>query len=249
MKRFWLITKGMFLIHIRNRVTLFWNMVFPVFLLVVYALIFSSTEVGGVNYLTWMVPGVIVLNILAFGLMGSSTMLVNMRENGVLLRLHATPVPAAVLIGAYLIVNVLIASLQAAAILLTAALFLNYPLDLEGLIKAIPMIVAAIVVSVALGQIVSGIAPKAGVAVALGQILYFSQMFITDMVMPVEMMPDWIQQAARYLPGYAFTQLIRPPLLLGEWGSATGLNLLLVSGYALAGAAAAALLFRWAPRS
>jgi ABC-2 type transport system permease protein len=239
----------MFLIHIRNRITLFWNMVFPLFMLVVYTLIFSSAEMGGSTYMNWLMPGVIVLNILAYGLMSSSTMLVIMRENGVLLRLHATPVPAAVLIGAYLIVNVLFALIQSACILLAASLLFDYQLGLGGLLKAFPMIVAAVVVSVALGQIVSGVAVKAGVAVALGQILYFSQMFITDMVFPVENLPAWLQQAARYLPGYAITQLVRPPLMLGEWSAAAGPNLLLVAGYTLAGAALAALLFRWAPRS
>ena len=51
----------MFLVHVRNRITLFWNMLFPVFLLVVYGLFFGSSEVEGVNYMNWALPGVIVL--------------------------------------------------------------------------------------------------------------------------------------------------------------------------------------------
>lgn len=249
MKRFLILTKAMFLIHIRNRITLFWNMFFPVFLMVIYAVIFGGNDVQGINYMNWVLPGVIVLNILAFGLMSSSSMMVNMREDGVLRRLQATPVPALVLIGAYLIVNVLIALIQAGAILLTASLFFGFEPTLQGILMALPMIVAAIVVSVALGQIVSGVAVKAGVALALGQILYFSQMFITDMVMPIEQMPGWVQSVARYLPGYAITQIVRPPLMSAEWGAALLPNLLLVAAYALAGALLAALLFRWAPRS
>lgn len=249
MQRFWILTKAMFLIHIRNRITLFWNMVFPVFLLVIYALIFGSVEVNGVNYMDWMLPGVIVLNVLAFGLMSSSTMLVNMRETGVLQRMQATPVPAGALLSSYLLVNVVIGMLQAVLILLTAVLFFDFNPTLAGVLKAIPMIIAALLVSVALGQIVSGVAPKAGVAVALGQILYFSQMFISDMVMPVERMPAWIQSLARYLPGYAIIQLVRPPLLLGEWGNVVGANLLLIGGYTLVAGLLAALLFRWAPRN
>jgi len=74
-------------------------------------------------------------------------------------------------------------------------------------------------------------------------------MFIADMVMPVDRMPEWLQSVARFLPGFAITQLVRPPLLLGEWGSAVGANLLLVAGYTLAAGLLAAFLFRWAPRS
>jgi ABC-2 type transport system permease protein len=249
MKRFWMLTKAMFLVHIRNRITLFWNIVFPVFLLVIYALVFSSNEVSGVNYMTWVLPGVIVLNILSYGLMSSSTMLVSMRENAVLRRIQATPVSAGEVVGAYLVVNVLVALLQTTTILITAILFFDYPINLQGLLMALPMIIAAILVSVALGQIVSGVAPKAGVAVALGQLLYFSQMFISDMIMPVSNMPVWLQHIARYLPGYVITQLVRPPMLLGEWSTALLPNLMLLVVYALAAGALAALLFRWAPRS
>lgn len=249
MRRFWILTKAMFFVHLRNRITLFWNMFFPVFLLVVYGLIFGSSEVQGINYMNWALPGVIVLNILAFGLMSSSSMLVNMREQGVLRRLQATPVPALHLVSAYALVNVAIAVIQTAAIILAAVLFFNYTPTALGLLRATPMIIAAIFTSVALGQIVSGVAPKAGVALALGQILYFSQMFLSDMVLPVDNLPGWLQQVASYLPGYAITQLVRPPLLSGEWSSGLGPQLLLVAGYMLAGGLLSALFFRWAPRS
>lgn len=249
MKRFWILTKAMFLVYIRNRITLFWNMVFPIFMLVIYGLIFESAKIGEMSYLTWMIPGVVVLNILAYGLLSSSSMLVNMRENGVLLRLATTPVPAQELVGAFLIINILISLLQAMLIILTAAIFFNYSLDLPGLLKGLPMILLAIVTSVAMGQIISGVANKAGTAVALGQLFYFSQMFLTDMVIPVALMPEWLQEAARFLPGYTITQLVRTPLLSGELSGEVGLNLLLSSGYAAASATIAALLFRWAPRS
>ncbi len=249
MTRFLILTKAMFQIHIRNRIVMFWNMVFPVFLMVIYALIFGSSTVGTLSYMVWVLPGVLVLNILAFGLMSSSSMLVNLREQGVLRRLQATPVPAVEIIGSYLVVNVVIAAIQAGLILTTAVLFFGIELSLASLVRALPMILAAILVSVALGMIVSGVAPKAGVALAVGQILYFSQMFIADMVMPIDRMPEWLQSAARFLPGYAITQLVRAPLVLGEWDPAMVQNLLLIAAYALLAGVLAAALFRWAPRS
>lgn len=249
MLRFFILTKAMFLIHIRNRITMFWNMVFPVFLMVIYALIFGDSTVGTLSYMTWVLPGVIVLNILAFGLMSSSSMMVNLRENRVLRRLQATPVPAWEIIGAYLIVNVVIAAIQAGLVLITAVLFFGFELSFIALVRAMPMILAAILVSVALGMIISGLAPKAGVALAVGQILYFSQMFITDMVMPIDRMPEWVQSVAHYLPGYAITQLVRAALVLGEWDPALVPNLLVVAGYTALAALLAAVFFRWAPRS
>jgi len=91
MKRFLVLTKAMTLMHLRNRSTLFWNLAFPVFLLVIYSQIFGAMDVGGTDFMTWVVPGVVVFNILAFGLLSSGTLMVNMRENGVLRRLQASP--------------------------------------------------------------------------------------------------------------------------------------------------------------
>ncbi len=112
MKRFLILTKSLLLSYVRDPQTLFWNLVFPVFLLVIYRVIFGSSSVGGVDYMTWVVPGVIVLNILSFGLVGSSAFMTQMRENGVLRRLQATPVPPLKLFGAYMVVNVLMCLAQ-----------------------------------------------------------------------------------------------------------------------------------------
>jgi ABC-2 type transport system permease protein len=249
MRRFFILTKALLLMHMRNRTTLFWNLAFPVFLLVIYSQIFGAMDVGGINFMAWVVPGVVVFNILAFGLLSSGTLMVNMREKGVLRRLQASPIPAGQLVGSYLLVNVLIALLQSTIILVFAALVFRTPLTLGGALRALPMIVFGILAFVALGQVISGVAATAGVAVAIGQILNFSQMFITDMIMPMDMMPEWIQKVAPYLPAYATVQLVRPPLVEGSFSPDLWSNLLLMVAYTVVAGLAAARLFRWAPQA
>jgi ABC-2 type transport system permease protein len=249
MKRFFALTKAMTLMHLRNRSTLFWNLAFPVFLLVIYSQIFGQMDVGDQNFMTWVVPGVVVFNILAFGLLSSGTMMVNMREKGILRRLQASPIPAGQLVGSYLLVNVLIALLQSTIIVVFAALVFGTPLTLGGALWALPMILFGILAFVALGQVISGVAVTAGVAVAVGQILNFSQMFITDMIMPMDFMPEWIQKVAPYLPAYAVVQLVRPPLVDGSLSPDLWQNLLVVTVYTVVGGLVAARLFRWAPRT
>jgi ABC-type polysaccharide/polyol phosphate export permease len=73
-------------------------------------------------------------------------------------------------------------------------------------------------------------------------------MFITDMIMPIEMMPEWLQKVAPYLPAYAVVQLVRPPLVTGRFGPELLPNLLVAGLYALVAGLLAALLFRWAPK-
>ena len=249
MKRFLVLTKALLLMHLRNRSTLFWNLAFPVFLQVIYSQIFGAMDVGGTDFMTWVLPGVVVFNILTFGLLSSGTLMVNMREKGVLRRLQASPIPAGQLVGSYLLVNVSIALLQSTIILVFAALVFRTPLTLGGALWALPMIVFGILAFVALGQVISGLAATAGVAVAIGQILNFSQMFITDMIMPMDMMPEWIQKVAPYLPAYATVQLVRPPLVHGSLSPDLWTNLLVMVAYTAMAGLVAAWLFRWAPKA
>jgi ABC-2 type transport system permease protein len=249
MKRFFVLTRAMTFMHLRNRSTLFWNLVFPVFLLLIYSQIFGAMDVGGTGFMTWVVPGVVVFNILAYGLLSSGTLMVNMREQGVLRRLQASPIPAGQLVGSYLLVNVLIALLQSAIIVVFAALVFRTPLTLGGTLWALPMILLGILTFVAMGQTISGVATTAGMAVAIGQILNFSQMFITDMIMPMDFMPGWIQKLAPYLPAYAMVQLVRPPLVEGRLGPELWPNLLVMAAYTLVAGLLAARLFRWAPKA
>ncbi|MBP7694114.1 MAG: ABC transporter permease [Anaerolineales bacterium] len=247
MRRFLILTKAILLVHLRERAQLFWNFAFPIFLLVIYAAVFGGDDLA--SFMAWMVPGIIATNILAFGLISSSSLITEMRTKGVLRRLQASPVPAAHLLGAYLTVNVLSSLIQILLILAVSTVVYGLRIPLVNLALAAPWVVAAVLVSVIIGQAVSSLVGSAGAAVAVGQVLYFGQMFITDLIMPIEFMPQWIQQVGPWLPGYAIAQLVRPPLLDGTLSPALGSSLLLAAAYALAAGLLAARFFKWEARS
>jgi ABC-2 type transport system permease protein len=74
-------------------------------------------------------------------------------------------------------------------------------------------------------------------------------MFITDMIMPMDFMPEWIQKVAPYLPAYATVQLVRPPLVDGSLSPDLWPNLLVMAAYTILAGLVAARLFRWAPKA
>ena len=242
MRRFLIFTKAMFLIHLRNREVLFWNFAFPIFLMLIYGLIMA-------DYIAWLTPGVIVLNALSFGLVASAAVLVEMREKGILRRLRATPLPASQLLGAYLIVNLLLGLGQGAVIMLSAAVLYRVPFGLAGILLGVPMIVAGALTFLALGQIVSGVAPKAGAAAAMGMTIYFGLMFISDMIFPISQLPEWLQKAVPYLPSYIVAQLVRSPLIEGVLDPQWLAHLGGLAIYAIAATVIASRVFRWDPRS
>jgi ABC-2 type transport system permease protein len=249
MKRFALLTKALVLSTLREPQTLFWNLLFPVFWLVIYKMVFGRFLDGQPNGGGWILAGLIVLNLLSFGLIGSSAQMVEMRDKGVLRRLKATPLPAWQMFVAYLVNNVLVCLAQIAVLIAAGVMIAGARLTLAGLLQALPMILAGIVAFTALGQVISSLAPKMGLALAIGQIAYFGQMFVTDLIMPLEAMPESVRKVAVYLPGYLVGDLVRAPLLGNGWSSATGGDLLLLLAYTLAAGLVAARFFRWEPRA
>ena len=249
MKRLLILTKAMFLMHMRNRVTLFWNLLFPIFVLIIYRLVFADSIVSDYDYMTWVLPGILVFNLLSYGLIGSSAYMINMREKGVLRRLLASPLPTMQLMTSYLLVNVFICLLQSMLIILFSVVFFNVSITIPGLARALPMLIIGVFTCVALGGMISGLSPNAGVAMAAGQILNFSQMFISDLVIPIQFLPDWLQKAAAYLPGYAIVQLVRPTLTADLFSPELWLNLLVVAVYLCISGFIAVRFFRWSPTS
>ncbi len=255
MHRFIAFTKALALIHLRNRTILFWNLFFPLLMLVLYGTVFSGEAFGGgmaaygVNYIDWVLPGVLVINALAFGLITSSSMMLSMREMCLLRRFQATPMPSGQLVGAYFLVNVTIVLMQSLIIIAAAVLLFDATITAVGLLLALPMVLVGILTFVAIGQVVSGLAPTSGVAVMGGQLLYFALLFVTDMMLPLAVLPDWLQRVAVYLPSYAVVQLVRPPLMEGIMPPDLGLHLTVAAVYAVAAGLVAARLFRWSPRA
>lgn len=242
MKRFLILTKAMTLMHLRNGYVLFWNFAFPILLMLIYGAIMSQ-------YMDYMTPGVIVLNALSFGLVGSSTMMLEMREKSVLRRLQATPLPAGHLVGSYLLVNIVISILQSTLIILVGVLLYKIPVSAASLLLAYPMILAGLLAFMALGGIISGVVTKSGAATAVGMTVYFSLMFISDMIFPLDMLPAWLQSIVPYLPAYPVSQLVRSAMLDASLDPQWMSQFLLLAAYGIVATLIAAKLFRWEPKT
>lgn len=249
MKRFLILTQSLTLAYMREPMVVFWNLVFPLFLLVIYRFVFGEMDVGGDDFMQWVVPGVVVLNVLSFGILGSTSFILQMRTAGVLRRLQATPTPTATLFGAFMTVNVLMCLAQTAAVIVFAAAVFGWTTSLHGLLLSLPMILLSVVVAVALGQCISSLSPRFSVALAVGQLIYFVQMFIAGLVIPMEMMPGWLQEVARLLPAYAIGDLVRSPLLDGGLSAEAMRNAALAVAYGLMAGFIATRFFRWESRA
>jgi ABC-2 type transport system permease protein len=247
MRRLIVITQSLLLINLRHPAVLFWNFAFPVGLLVLNSLIWGRQDLDQGATAAWLTAGVIVLNIMAGAFMGDAGWLVQMRDQGILQRIQATPLPAAVLVLAYTAVRLMLVLLQAGLITAVAALALGAQFAPGGLLWAAALALVGTLAFVLLGQAIAAVAPSVGAATMIGQVIYFPLMFISDLFIPISQMPAWMADLARWTPAFMLVDLMRPalvgvPALQPGWVNLLGLALFGAAGLLIAGR-----WFRWEP--
>lgn len=248
MRRFWILFRSLLTIQLRNTSTLFWSFAFPIGVILLYGAIWGGQEVNGVRGIEWLMVGVIVLNVMSSGFMGDSAWLTDSRERGILQRIRATPLPSLDLITGYVLTRLVIVLLQTVAIAGVSMLVYGARLPLEGVLPALLFIVFGGLVFIVLGQTIAAAAPSMGACVAIGQALFFPLMFISNLFMPLEIMPFWVALIAIWTPAFMLVDSIRPLLMPTEAVQQLWVNLLGLAIYLAAGVALCSRFFGWAPR-
>lgn len=248
MRRLMILTRSLLRIQLRNRAALFWNFAFPIGLIALYGSIWGNQEYGGAGAITWLAVGVVVLNIMSGSFIADAAWLTTVREQGILMRVRATPLPNGVLVTAYALVRMLLVLLQAAAILAVAWLGFGASFSAVGIMAALGLGAFGAAVFIALGQAIAAIAPTGGAAAAIGQTIYFPLMFVSNLFVPVDSLPQWIVGISRWTPAYMLVDLMRPAMVTVPATQPVWLNLAGLAIYGAVGLALASWLFRWEPR-
>jgi ABC-2 type transport system permease protein len=249
MRRFVVLFRLLLLMNLRDKSTLFWSFAFPIGLIILYGIIWGTQTYGPFHTVAWLMVGVVVLNIMSSGFIGDAAWLTTLRERGFLVRVRATPLSNVELIAAYVLVRVALGLLQSALIIAVGMLLFAAPLTWEGLGGAMLLTILGIIVFIALGQAIAAVAPTPSASVALGQVIYFPLMFLSNLFVPITLLPTWLADLARWNPAYMLVDLLRPTLVPIAATQATWVNLLGLALYGLLGIVLAARFFRWTPQN
>jgi ABC-2 type transport system permease protein len=241
MKRFLILTRANLLMNIRNRTAFFWNLAFPIGLIVLYGLIWPQA-------IAWLTAGVVVLNLMSSGLLGDSAQLTSLRELGVLRRVRATPLPAWQMIASYVIARLALVLVQSAAIVATAVLLYGASFTVGGLVAALLLALVGGLVFLLLGQVIASVAPTNAAAGAISQAIYFPLMFVSNLFLPIEQLPAWLAGIIRWTPATMLVDMVRPVLLPVPAAQPAWVNAVGLAVYGLAALVVAARLFQWEPR-
>ena len=179
------------------------SLVLPTFTLVVLyaipALRETSPELGGYRVVDLYVPTLIAMTLAILGVNTMPLRLSGYRERGVLRRLSTTPVHPANVLAGQLIVNVAAAALSVAVLALVGSVAFGIPGPRHPLAFLVAFGLGTCAV-LAVGMLVSAVAPtsRAGQAIALP--LFFAVMFLSGVYFPRWLLPEVVQRVGEYTP-------------------------------------------------
>lgn len=211
-----------------------------------HTLQFEKREVSGrqIRYVDWVLPGVLAMNIMFSSLFGVGFVIVRYRKNGVLKRLHATPLSAMQFLSAQVISRILIV-LTTSTIIYTGA---HFSLDLLMLGSYVNLFIIGALGAIALislGLLMSTRTDSEELASGMLNASTWPMLFLSDVFFSLDDAPVYMQQLAQCLPLTHLVQAARDIMI-------NGADLAAVSDHALAlllmtvvFLSLASVLFRW----
>ena len=234
-------------LFLREPAAFFFTLVFPAGLLYLFGLMFGNDPDPEFNpnfgFLDVETPAFMALVIASIAFMGIPTAVAAMREQGVLRRLRATPLPSLSYILADLIVNYGMGLFG--AVLLVAVGKVAFELNFSG---SWPLLFVAFsagaLAAYATGYLIAALSPTARVAQTLGMVLYFPNLFLSGATFPRDVFPDTIKLLSDLMPMTHMVNLFQA-IWFGKPWSEYGVTLTITVGFAIGGVVLAVKLFRW----
>jgi ABC-2 type transport system permease protein len=164
----------------------------------------TTNSVSGRAYeaVDFILPGQLSFALLGTAVFGISYSFVTLRKTLVLKRMAATSSPRWVILGAKVLANVVIATLQAGVIIAVGYFFFDFTL-VNGWITVFQMLLLSVfglLVFLSFGLLVSSVARNEEAASPLANIITLPQFILSGSFFSVDVFPDWLRNIAELLP-------------------------------------------------
>lgn len=231
----------------RNPQSAFFTFLFPVVIIAIFGALFSggqpSSYFYGLSPLQYYVPTIAAVSVLGSCYSQLAIVLSIRRQDGILKRVRATPLPAwAYFLG--LLAHCIMVSVVDVTLIVGVGRVYGVPLPTHWLAIAAALVGGAASFC-ALGVGVASLIRNAEAAPAVVQLAAFPLVFISGTYVPIH--SAVLNRVAGWLPVRPFNEA-----LLGSFARHAGLdwsNLGVLLAWGAAGAVVAVARFRWSPRS
>lgn len=203
-----------------------------------------GVKAAGLDYLDFLVPGIVALSIMQTAIFGVAGTLVTYKEKGVLRRLRATPLPMRSFMGANVLTRILISLAQMAVVLAVGILLFHVTVN-GSLLAVCAVSVIGSATFVSLGFTIAAVSKDTEVAQALMNVVQMPMMFLSGIFFPMTNAPAWIQPVVKLMPLTYLADALRAVIIdgAGLWAVRWDLVVLVAAGAAFV--LVARRYFRW----
>src|SRR5215471_16927467 len=230
----------------RNPQSAIFTFVFPVLFVTIMGALFSSvgrsSYFGGLSALQYYVPTIAALCVLGSCYGQLAVALAARRQNGILKRVRATPLPAWAYFAG-LLAHCVLVSLADIALIVGVGRLYGVPLPSQWPAIALTLVLGA-ACFFALGVAVASLISNAEAAPAVAQLVLFPLLFLSGTYLPIH--SQMLNRVAGWLPVRPFNEALTGPV--SRHAGADWRHLAVLAAWGVIGAAVAIRRFRWNPR-
>jgi ABC-2 type transport system permease protein len=239
----------------RNPQSRFFTVLLPVIFLLIFVAVFGNhtTPIGGgvrIKTSTYYVPGIVALGIISASFVNLVITITAQREQSVLKRRRATPVPAWVLIAGRAVTSIVVSA--AIVIVLIGLGRIAFGVRVPTTTIA-GIAIATVVGSISfccLGYALCSFIRSADAAQPIVQALILPLYFISGVFVPDHTIPSWLRHVADVFPVRHLAQALLTAFNPATSGAGiAGKHLLVLAAWGAAGLIVALRRFSWVPRA
>ena len=199
-----------------------------------------------VEYIDWLLPGILGMNAMFGCLFGVGYVIVRYRKNGFLKRLHATPLKAFEFITAQLASRLILVMFLTISVFIGADYFLDIRVD-GSFVDLFLMTVLGVMSMIALGLLIAARISSEELAGSLLNLVTWPMMMISGVWFSLEGTPQAVQLLAKIFPLTHMLEGLRAIMFDGANLAGAWENVLVLLLMTLAFLSAGAMMFKWKP--
>jgi ABC-2 type transport system permease protein len=234
----------------RSHELAFFTFLFPVLIFVLLGSVYGSDRIKSehnVKGSAYLLAGILGYGIASTAFAGLAIILVLRRENGILKRLRATPLPPATYLTSLIGSTVIVYAIEAAALIVLGRVMFGVRFPDQWLSLVLALVLGTLTFA-ALGIALAGYIRSGDGASAVVNAVYLPASFLSGSFWTPHAYPRFLEVIADILPLTYFIRLMRDVVLLhgtiwSNWQPAA-----VVAGWGIGGLILAVRSFRWSPR-
>ena len=202
-----------------------------------------ATKTQDSRYIDYLVPSILAMSLMQLGLYSAVTV-ATQRENKLLRRLGATPLPRATLVAAQVAQRVIMSAMQAVILIAIGRIFFSVDFT-RNLPALLAFVVLGTLAFTALGFTVGAVAPTAESAMPIVQFIALPMLFLSGIFFPVDAGPAFLQAIVRLMPLTYLADAVRQSTVNAAAVVSLWTDAAILGGWLVASFALSVRFFRW----